>query len=352
MKRSLSIALLLILGTALPLHGQNEGGSHWEVGHGVSYMMTNNSSYSHYNAVTYGIDLAWWYRSFGADYWRVHRHYPSFGLKASYVFIPRGVAGDRIGLVGLLRRPLGRQWDLDIGLGLSAYTRPFSLTGDSLNIFIGSLINCLIDLSISYRATEHSMLHLSLLHTSNGMLYRPNQGLNYLQVGMAYWLGPIRTAKPARLDEEPHWSPSEFGVALSLGTVMSRREEQRGYYPCYDLSLHFMHYLSPTFAVGGTLDFWYNDVDSRQIARTGDIHAFPLYVSALAGFEAFFGPLSIKAGIGPNLIASNEVSIPFYERVGAYYNFGDGRHYAGVALNAHAGRIEFIEWTYGYRLRE
>ena len=63
--------------------------------------------------------------------------------------------------------------------------------------------------------------------------------------------------------------------------------------------------------------------------------------------ELFWGPLSIKAGIGLVVAASNQVTIPIYESVGAYYNFG--RNFVGVALNANAGRIEFIEWTYGRR---
>ena len=41
------------------------------------------------------------------------------------------------------------------------------------------------------------------------------------------------------------------------------------------------------------------------------------------------------------------MTTPFYERSGAYYNFG--KNYVGVAVNAHGGRVEFIEWTYGRR---
>ena len=47
------------------------------------------------------------------------------------------------------------------------------------------------------------------------------------------------------------------------------------------------------------------------------------------------------------IVVSPQVTIPFYERVGAYYNFGN--NYRGVAVNAHGGRVEFIEWTYGRR---
>ena len=67
----------------------------------------------------------------------------------------------------------------------------------------------------------------------------------------------------------------------------------------------------------------------------------------MAMMEFFWGPLSIKAGAGPVLLCSPQVTTPFYERAGAYYNFG--KNYVGVAVNAHGGRVEFIEWTYGRR---
>ena len=51
--------------------------------------------------------------------------------------------------------------------------------------------------------------------------------------------------------------------------------------------------------------------------------------------------------MGPQLIVSSFVTIPIYERLGAYYNWGS--NYVGVAVNAHAAKAEFIEWSYGRR---
>lgn len=313
-------------------------------------MMTNNMSFSGFNAITYGADVAWWHQRRADDYWRVRRHYPAFGLKVSYAHIINGVAGDRFGLIGQMRRPLSRRWDYSIGLGLSAYSKPFSLTADTTNIFIGSLINCLIDLGINYRPLDHLAFTFHLLHTSNGMLYRPNQGLNFLQLGVSYILGPTVPAVHTAEVDVPDFADNEFGISFSFGTVMSRRPQEVGYFPCYDVSLNFMRPISPLFSVGATLDFWYNWVDQASVRHRLDPHDFPVYVSILPCVETYFGPLSLRAGMGIHLITSNEISIPFYERVGVYYNFANRHHYVGVALNAHAGRIEFIEWTYGFRL--
>lgn len=317
----------------------------------AGYMMTNNNSYADNNCPTYGLDAAllWPHateQTLGQGWKQI-----AFGFKASFAAIPQGPAGHRMGLVGLLHFDLSRRWECQLGVGLSAYTKPYSFTHDTNNLFIGSFVNCLIDIGISYSLTRNLDVALRVLHTSNGMLYKPNQGLNYFQLDVAYT--PRARSRIAGCQPEGPYTMRdrhELGLALSLGTVMSRKEGVEGYFPCYDLSLNYQYYVSPWFAVGGTVDLWYNFVDRQPLLDKADPYTFPMYLSALAGFEAFFGPVSIKAGIGPSILVSSEVSIPFYERVGVYYNFPQWRHYLGVALNAHAGRIEFIEWTVGFRM--
>ena len=125
---SLAAMAFLLLQAAPPLAAQGAlpSSSTWELSLNGSYMMTNNSRYSSNNSVAYGIEAAWLHRSFADDYWRVRRRHPSFGIRASYARIPDNIAGDRYGLVGLLRRPLSDRFHYTIGFGLSAYTKPFS----------------------------------------------------------------------------------------------------------------------------------------------------------------------------------------------------------------------------------
>ncbi len=316
----------------------------------AGYMMPNNRAYSHFSRPTFGFDATYWYRSFDNSYWRWKRGYPSIGYRLSYARIPHSVAGDRFGVVNLIGNQLTNWLDFSIGLGLSAYTRPRSLTGDTNNIFIGSLINCLIDVGLTARYSDNLYLSLRILHTSNGMLVWPNMGLNYLQVDMGYRLPISRTQQGKNISETPlpEKHPSrEWGAALSLGTVMSRDREFTGYYPCYDLSFHYQRYVSPLCAVGGTVDFWYNYVDRKHLDREEGVYTLPIYLSAMGGIELFWGAMSLKAGVGTVIVSSPQVTIPIYERIGGYYNFG--KNYIGVALNAHIGRIEFIEWTFGHR---
>lgn len=321
----------------------------WDVSINSGYMMPNNGQYSDNSSITYGMDVTMWNRGIDTSYWRVRRHFPSFGVKVSYAYIPKSLAGDRIGLTGLLRQSLGKRekWEWTLGLGLSAYTRPRSITGDTNNIFIGSLVNCLIDLGITYRPAEQLYVAAHVLHTSNGMLMWPNMGLNYFQLDLGYTFGSRIPDLPYPNSKTVPSPQNEFGIAFSPGCVMSRDRDFDGYYFCYDLSLYLEHYTSPTFAFGGAVDLWYNFCDTRHLDREEGVYRLPLYVSAMAMMEFFWGPLSVKAGAGPVIVGSPQVTTPFYERAGAYYNWN--HNYLGVAVNAHGGRVEFVEWTYGHR---
>lgn len=339
-------ALLLV-----PVGGVLGQSSRWEVGLAVSEMTPNNFNMLEYSAAAVGAELGWWHCFQSDEWWVVRRKNPAFGIKASFAFIPAGISGHRLGVVGVLRAPLWKRIDYHIGLGLSSYTRSSYFTHDTANIFISTLLNCLIDVGFDYCITDRLSASLALLHSSNGMLHRPNKGLNFLQVGMSYNIaGPgYRLPRATPVPDPPAMdSRHEIGVTFQGGVVESRDLRLDGHYPCYDLSLNYQYYLDPLVAVGGTLDLWYNFSHYKLAHMLDEKYTFPCYLSALGYIEGKWGPVSIKAGIGPVLVAPERVNIRFYERVGAYYNIG--KHYLGVSLHAHAGVIEFMEWGYGFRL--
>lgn len=325
-----------------------QGGLYREATFTAAYMMPNNFNMMGYAAASAGVEATAWWRVQGDEWWKSRRGYPSFGFKGSVAFVPGGIAGHRLGLAGMLRGPLWRQVDYQLGLGLSYYTNSQYFTGDPENIFISTLVSCLIDVGCVWHLGDDQLVTFALVHSSNGMLNRPNKGLNYLQVGYGFALDPVAQGGGGEAQPRPPFARHEFGVALSGGLTAPRNLHfhPQHLYPCYDLSLNYQYYLDPVVAVGGTLDFWYNFSDRDVALRYGQRWRMPLYFGGLAYVEGFWGPLSVKAGIGPSL-GGEEVGIPFYERVGVYYNFR--RFYAGVALNAHAGVIEFIEWTVGRR---
>lgn len=318
-----------------------------------SYAAPNNFNMMEYAVGAASVDVAWLNRPTDPDYWRLQKHYPAFGFRGSFAYIPEAIYGHRIGMVAFVRAPLWKWVDYSLGLGVSTYTKAQCFTGEEENIFISAAVSCLIDVGLDFRIGDDLLLNASLLHSSNGMLYRPNKGVNFLQLGVAVKLGNDYEKSfdwehsRELIDSVPDFRRHEWGLSLSPGLVMSRRNSMDGYYACYDLTLYLQRYTNPLFAFGGALDLWFTGSDMHLLERHRNPYRIPCYLSAMAMAEFFWGDLSIKMGAGPVIVSSSFVDTPFYERVGAYYNFS--RRYLGVALNAHGGRIEFIEWTVGFR---
>lgn len=341
MKRVVVLTVLLCSGLLMAQNG------HWELGFRGSYVMHNFDDLSLVATGSADLDVTWLSsrqpRAAGAS------HLFSYGARASFSYMPVGVAGHRFGLVGIVRAPLIPRLDYHLGVGISTFTRPQSLTHDPNNQYISSVLNCLIDVGFDYRVSQRLYLTAALTHSSNGLLYRPNMGLNFFQAGISYCLGGIDTCV-LRGSSSAATLPArhEVGFTLSPGVVMSQKLWQDGYYFCYDLSLNYLYHLNSVFSFGATMDLWYNDSHTEQLQRLEVDYPTPVYVSAMPVFEGNWGPLSLRVGVGPVLIASPLVKIRYYERVGLYYNLG--HHYIGAGINAHSGIIEFIEWSYGYRI--
>lgn len=339
------LILLLLLVPSATMQAQ----SYWEFSAAGSYMMANNFNMPEVNRPACGVEVAYMHRTDGSQEWHLLRRQPSFGLKGSFTYIVDGAAGHRFGLVGVIKAPLGHTLDYHLALGLAYFTKPYCLTHDTNNIFISSIVSCLIDIGLDWNMSDNLFLTASFLHSSNGMLYRPNKGFNFLQMGIGYRVLPSKL--PARYEgavQPLQWHRHKVGFTLSNGLAMSRHLMQDGHAPCYDLSLNYQYYLSPIVAVGATADFWYNHNHTWQLPRYHDRYPLPVYFNLQANCEGFWGPVSLKVGVGGVLLTSSLVGKRIYERVGVYYNWAD--RYAGIGLNARAGFAEFIELSYGRRI--
>lgn len=342
-----SIFLGIRIPAAIPLQAQE---MHYEASMGGEYLVTAYSFNSPHNAYGMNLDFSRWYQATANTGWAAMRHQPSFGVKANIALTPKSICGHRIGLDGLIRTPLSPWLDWELGLGVSTYTRSRYLVEDTNNVYITTLFTFLLEAGLVAHLGPYMNLGLRIVHSSNGRLHEPNRGLNYLQAGLS--IDPAGTWSPANLKKvnvlrvaDPH----EVSVASSVGLVVSRHTLQSGYYPCYDFSFSYAYHASPVATYGATLDLWYNYSHTWQMEFYGDEWPIPLYVGALLFTEGYWGPMNFKLGLGYTLLASSLVKEPVYERVGVYYNFDS--KYVGMAVNAHLGQIEFVEFTFGYRIR-
>lgn len=302
------------------------------------------------NSPTVGLDAAlFWRQDDQQRYWTYFWHQPDFGLRANYAHVANGIAGDRLGIAATFQAPIVRHIDWVYSVGLSFYTRPYSLTHNPDNSYIGSVANCLIDFGLvahlPFDGNYDLFLSGKVVHSSNGYLYKPNHGLNYLQAELGCNFGPIRkTLDP--LDTDSLFVPyGRFFLAIAPGAAMSRHDpiDKIVYYPTYMSQIGYIRYPHPCFALGGAMDLSYN-FSHRSMASSDEWPVYP----ALSFFgDCLWGPVVLRLGVAHYLSYYPQNWFQYYERVALYYRFGaDMRQRAGIGMKVHGDHIDFVEWTY------
>ena len=189
-----------------------------------------------------------------------------------------------------------------------------------------------------------------LVHSSNGYLYKPNHGLNYLQAELGLRYGPARRHyrhRPSFFSDSTFLGYGRPFLLVAPGAVMSRYDDLDDiiYYPTYLLQLGYIRQVHPCFAIGGALDLSYN-FSHRRMAPTDEL---PVYPAAFGFFDTQWGPLTLRLGLAHYLAYYPLNWEQYYERVAVYYRIGNaGHHLVGAGMKVHYDHIDFIEWSYIY----
>lgn len=323
------------------------------------------------------------------------------GLRGGFTFFPNGIAGQRVALTGFIREPLLRfnrlmrlegdtslsnvreSLDLDIGFGLALYTNPYCRVPNPDNVFIGSFLNCMIQLGLSYSCTlpnwSHVVVGFNFAHSSNGYLLKPNKGLNYMQLSLGFSLPEIKGHGLMYVSEfdtsasdtgiywpvvewplmpvgNPAYRGGEYFLTYAPGIVMPRYTgASRNYFYAHTASVGWLYRFVPAHAAGVNLDLTYNYSHTAVIRHWNEDYSLPFYIGVAGFYEATYHRLTLHTAMAAYLCRSQHGTTPLYERVGLYYNIGPEyrrlRHFVGVALKSHMAHIDFIEWHYGIRFR-
>ncbi len=296
-----------------------------------------------------------------------HRAPYLMGLKANFAYIPRGIAGHRIGLSGYVTTPIVvlNRWiapadlSLQIGAGLGLYTNPKERSNDPHNDFVGSYLNSVLDFGLVYtQPIGHAgsvVLGAKFVHNSNGYLVKPNQGLNYLQGELGWKLAPNqRSERSYDTLVFDHRYDARTGGFLLLApgiTVPRHKLAQNGeLYPAYTVQLGWRYAYQRCRSMAATVDFAYNFADNYKYYLEGTEPPLPLFIGLTAMHETHWGPISLRLGLGYYVYESFPDS-RLYERVGVYYHYGrKWRQVVGLAIKANSTHADFIEWSWGIDL--
>jgi len=333
----------------------------------TSYTQPNSSNFNYIRGFSVGGDAAllWkqlWQAQFDNSILSKLRRPYNLGVRGNFTWFPNDIAGQRISLSGVLQNPvvLGARnqlfWEAD--LGLACYTDPYSRTPNPDNVFIGSYLNCMVEVGMlwNHRMGEgYLSLAGKFVHSSNGYLKKPNKGLNYLQLELGYTFDRTEKDKPVREIIDSSGANSfrhEFYASYAPGIVQPRYTgASANYFYAYTAQVGWTRHLNVRQSVGASVDVMYNYSHDALIAHHKDPYSLPFYVGVCANYEMYWNRLSLRLGVASYVLSSTQVSTQIYERVGVFYHLGARkRHFVGVALKSHAAHIDYIEWHYGFKL--
>ena len=324
-----------------------------------------NSDFPDVRANTYGAD---WAVSWPAIHAEGHRLPCEVGLKGNAAFIPGGIAGDRLGIEGFVTTPFPIinqhiqpcSLALQLGTGLGFYTRPKDFTGDPRNQFIGSCVNCVIDVGpvlILPTKDDHAwVLGAKFVHNSNGYIHKPNVGLNYLQGEIGWRFSPAggrhsEKADTVRFSSRYDARTAPF-ISIAPGFTVPRHSKAGNgvFRPAYTIQWGYRYAYQYCRSMALSIDLAYNFADDYGCELSGTEPPLPFFVAVAGTHETHWGPLSLRLGLGYYVWESFPDS-RLYERVGMFWHFGkDARCAAGLAIKANSTHADFIEWTWTYDL--
>lgn len=300
-----------------------------------------------------------WQTSGTLDWHRIY-NYPSYGLGFAFTDLgnPDVLGEVRSGFLfmefmfGELRANHRR---LKISLGLANFDTYHDPAEVPENRFIGTPWNVHFNLNYqwSWLISDNlrAMPGVSFTHYSNGAYRKPNRGLNILDVnlGLRYRFGD-----------------GEFITLSGEDAYVLTYEETQKLFVTY--SAGFMErdigdptYIARTISINPTirkkfrtrwgvgLDVFYDDHAKEQMRDKYDDTGYFDYmrIGGFASCDIVFNRLSLLLNLGTYMYYGYEPQNWIYKRVGLRY-LTDSGLVGHMALKAHAGRADYVEWGLGY----
>ncbi len=367
MNRQRLIVILLFTFIASGLHAQQYTAS---AQYGKGLMFGGAGRVLDVKTFGAGLSVSW-----PAVHEQGHRMPWRMGLMADFTHIPNGIAGERAGLGGFVQSPIARiipyipgpsmlpagELALELCTGFGLYTKPLSYTHDEINHYISTPLNCMIDFGPVYTQPLCNggaiVAGFKFVHNSNGFFAKPNMGMNFIQGELGWQFDPkVRKGRESRTlsFSEKYDARTSFFLMAAPGFNVPRSVNAHNgeLAPAYTIQTGWRCAYQKCRAIELSLDWAYNFSDDYDYRLAGEKTPFPLFVAVAASHVTYWGPLSMRLGVGCHVIESFDCP-RIYERAGVYYNFfsKSGRHqFAGIAIKASFVRADYIEWSYGIDL--
>ncbi|MBK1441843.1 acyloxyacyl hydrolase [Parapedobacter sp. ISTM3] len=314
----------------------------------------------YYNGVNLKIG---WQTERGSDAYHQLYNYPVYGIGLYSSTFRKSEIGTPNALYGFVAIPIKpdrfSRWDFNyrISLGLASNFEPYDEDNNPFNELLGTHRNVFIDLGVqaNYKLSSRFQIGAGFAfhHFSNGSIKKPNSGINLVPLTVALTYLPAQTQFDFSKDSVLALETSDgFDFYYAAG-IKQLDQGSRRYFKS-TLGLFWTHPLHYKWRLGLGANIFYSD-SGRDLEKAGaDASTFGALFSggpAVSIDHLLTSRLYLNGNVGWYVHRNrfNGETDPFFLRIGVRYKVL-GNSYMGVAIKAHKGVADFVEWTIGYTL--
>lgn len=297
----------------------------------------------------------------GVNYWEEFFNYPKYGLRFSYTHYYEDFLGEGLSLYAFLQAPFYRtqkfSFDYSFGIGFGYHSKRFDATTNPANDYLSTHINANIDLSISLEyqiARQFDVFAgLNFSHFSNGATNMPNLGINGIStfLGLRYYDREKDVRLYHRDVEKPTFLKNEVYTFVAPSFMKYRPHGKKNFFGS-TLEFGYRRQFHPCMKWGAGIDFFYAGYEKYHTGKEKYSEWNNLSQALFASYELMFGDVSLHVGLGVCTLYSGKPKGIIYERAGVFYNFGNNfKQFIGASIKAYGGVADYIEWTYGFKIK-
>ncbi|HNW67290.1 MAG TPA: acyloxyacyl hydrolase [Bacteroidales bacterium] len=366
MRKVLIITCILLF--SVKTYSQNENGHnlYLEPALRVGRIIPNASNSSFlWNVTLYSLELRLGKQTTGELPWHRLFNYPEFGIAARYGHFDDDMFGDKFAVFAFMNGTIYRNnrftLHYQFGAGIVYWSKYYDMIKYPINRYIGSHLNAHIDLAlgIDYRISPQTALTLraNFSHSSNAALCLPNMGINPISAALGvkcYFHKQKELPFSFDVEDTAFVKKNSFYVAISAGARQSKKDAPENSYkvePYYlgtVLQLGYFHQFSPKFRYGGGFDLIYSGELKTHLPAEQQKTGKYFSEAAFLAFEVIYNRFVFHTSFAVYLNRSFNFYTPYYQRVGFRFLLGKNKnHFVGATVKAHAGSVDYLEWTYG-----
>ena len=313
------------------------------------------------NAALAGGVIGFGVQTTGRNYWEEFFNYPKYGLRLGYTDYADKIFGKGISLhlfmQGAFFRANKFSLDYSLGLGFGWHSKHYHLKKNPNNDYMSTSLSACIDLAIvaEYMITPQigTFLGGNFSHFSNGATHMPNLGINGLSAfgGIRYYDRKNDHREFRNEIEKPRFLKNEIYTFIAPSFMSYRKWGNKSFFGS-TFEVGYRRQFHPCMKWGAGVDIFYAGYEKYEIDESVRSNWDNVSQAVFGSFELLFGDMSFHVALGVCTYYSAKPKGIIYERAGIYYNFGKNfKQFAGASIKAYGGVADYIEWTYGFKIK-